>query len=318
MVGPARIYVCGVTPYDVTHLGHAATYAWVDVVTRLLRHVGIDTIVARNVTDVDDVLTRAAQSAGVPYDRFAAMHHYQFDHDMAALGIARPDHEPRAHRHITAVIRLTQALLDRGVAYERNGTVYHRGGGLVGAGRDRASALALLTAFGEDIDDAAKEDALDIPVWRASGPGDPAWPSPWGAGRPGWHAECAAMVLSIHGASVDIHAGGADLAFPHHACETLHAEAATGVSPFARTWLHAGTVMVSGDKMAKSTGNLVLVDDLLASHRAAAVRLLLLDRSWGRSWDFREADLDVPGAVAVAEEEGGAAARLLSQVLALG
>lgn len=354
IVGPARIYVCGVTPYDVTHLGHAATYAWVDVVTRLLRHVGIDTVVARNVTDVDDVLTRAARSAGVPYDRFAAMNQYQFDHDMAALGIARPDHEPRAHRHITGVIRLAEALLTRGVAYERGGTVYHRGAGLLASGGpDRATALHQLAAFGEDVDDAAKDDPLDIPVWRASGADDPAWPSPWGEGRPGWHAECAAMVLSIHGSSVDIHAGGADLAFPHHACESLHAEAVTGVTPFARSWLRVGTVQVAGEKMAKSTGNLVLVRDLLLDHAPSTIRMLLLDRPWSQEWDVRPDalsaaaarveqvhaaaarpdrsetgveevvrllldDLDVPAATATALEAGGRAARVLSQILVIG
>ncbi|MEZ5115384.1 MAG: class I tRNA ligase family protein [Candidatus Nanopelagicales bacterium] len=353
LVGPARVYVCGVTPYDVTHLGHAATFVWVDAVTRVLRQVGIEVTLTRNVTDVDDVLTAAARRAGTPYDQFAAIQQYQFDHDMSSLHVRRPDHEPRAHRHVRDVVRLAQALLDAGHAYEREGTVWFRGAGVAErAGLDRAAALSACAQFGETPDDPRKEDPLDVPVWRASGPDDPAWPSPWGSGRPGWHAECTAMVLSTYGPSIDLHAGGADLAFPHHAYEAAQAEAATGVVPFARSWMHVGTVLVDGVKMAKSTGNLVLVADLLERHRAAAVRLMLLDRPWAGSWDYApevadaaEArldelyaaagrpsgshaaehavvdalldDLDVPRALDLAVAEGGPAARLLTQVLAL-
>jgi cysteinyl-tRNA synthetase len=352
-VGPVRIYVCGVTPYDVTHLGHAATFVWVDALARVLRHASLDVIVTRNVTDVDDVLTEAARRADTPYDEYAAMQQYRFDHDMAELGVRRPDHEPRAHRFVGAVVRLAEALLEVGRAYEVNGTVYFTGAGVAErAGLTRAEALAACAQFGEFPDDDAKRDALDVPVWRASSGDDPAWPSPWGPGRPGWHAECTAMVLSTYGSSIDIHAGGADLAFPHHAYEAAQAEAATGVSPFARSWMRMGTVHVAGEKMAKSTGNLVLVSDLLADHRAAAIRLLLLDRRWEESWEFTSADLvaaegrldslyaaagrradgpgetevmrrllddlDVRSAMSVAMEEGGRSARVLMHVLGLG
>lgn len=353
IVGPARIYACGVTPYDVTHLGHAATFVWVDALVRVLRHVGLAPVVTRNVTDVDDVLTAAARRAGTPYDEFAAMQQYAFDHDMSELGVRRPDHEPRAHAHVGDVVRLAQALIDRGHAYAVGGTVYFRGSGVPArAGVDEATALALLREFGEQPDDPAKEDPLDVPVWRASGADDPAWPSPWGAGRPGWHAECTAMVLSGYGSSIDIHAGGADLGFPHHAYEAAQGEAATGVAPFARSWMRVGTVRIDGVKMAKSIGNLVLVGDLLRDHRAAAVRLMLLDRRWDEAWDYSPAlleraearvddlhaaagrreddpsaevevlrrlldDVDVPGAVGVALESGGRPARVLVQILGL-
>ncbi|MGA1090051.1 MAG: cysteine--tRNA ligase [Candidatus Nanopelagicales bacterium] len=353
LVGPARIYACGVTPYDVTHLGHAATFVWVDALVRTLRHANVTPIVTRNITDVDDVLTEAARKAGAPYDEFAAIHQYDFDHDMSHLGVRRPDHEPRAHQHIGSVVRLAAALLDRGAAYEVDGTVYVRGAiAVASAGLGEAEVLAALTEFGEDVDDRAKESPVDVPVWRASHGNDPAWPSPWGPGRPGWHAECTAMVLDTYGSSLDIHAGGADLAFPHHAYEAAQAEAATGVAPFARSWMRVGTVRIGGDKMAKSTGNLVLVSDLLKEHRGAALRLMILDRRWWEAWDFEPGllteaegrldalhaaagrrsdddaaeaevmrllldDIDVPSATAVALESGGRAARVLVQVLGL-
>ena len=353
MVGPVRLYVCGVTPYDVTHLGHAATFVWVDALVRALRAAHLQPIVTRNVTDVDDVLTEAARRAGSPYDEYAAIHQYSFDHDMSELGVRRPDFEPRAHRYVGGVVRLAQALLDRGAAYEVKGTVYFRGAAVPGlAGLDEATAREQFAEFGEDLADESKEHPFDVPVWRASQDGDPAWPSPWGLGRPGWHAECTAMVLSQYGSSVDIHAGGADLAFPHHAYEAAQAEAATGVAPFARAWMRVGTVRIGGEKMAKSTGNLVLVADLLQDHRPGALRLMILERHWSEGWDYspellvaaegrldalhtaagrrgddeaaeREVvrrlldDVDVAGAIGVAQEAGGRSARVLIQVLGL-
>ena len=338
---------------DVTHLGHAATFVWVDALVRVLRHSGMRPMVTRNVTDVDDVLTASARRAGAPYDEFAAVQQYNFDHDMGHLGVRRPDREPRAHQHIADVVRLAQALMERGRAYEVNGTVYFRGDGIAAsAGLGESEARALLAEFGESLDDPQKESVWDVPVWRASGDGDPAWPSPWGPGRPGWHAECTAMVLDSYGSSVDIHAGGADLAFPHHAYESAQAEAATDVRPFARAWMRVGTVRIDGAKMAKSTGNLVLVSDLLRDHRAEAIRLLILDRRWSDAWEYTaqslaeaegrldalhvaagrrgddehaEAevlrhlldDLDVPGALSIALEAGGRPARQLAQVLGL-
>jgi cysteinyl-tRNA synthetase len=216
----------------------------------------------------------------------------------------------------------------------------------------RDEALALLAQNGGRNDDPAKADPLDQAIWQASAAGEPAWPSPWGPGRPGWHAECTAMALSTYGPSLDLHAGGADLRFPHHAFEAAQAEAATGVAPFARSWLHVGTVRIGGDKMAKSTGNLVFVADLIAQSSGAAVRLLLLDRSWSAPWDYTPGELtdavakldalhvaagrptgsetaqdavlealadnlDVPRALGIALEAGGQAARDLVQVLAL-
>jgi cysteinyl-tRNA synthetase len=353
VVGRARIYVCGVTPYDVTHLGHAATFVWVDAADRVLRRLGVQAEVCRNVTDVDDVLFDAATKAGAHYDRFAAVQQFHFDRDMEALGVRRPAHEPRAHTFVPQVIELAATLLANGSAYLAGGSVYFHGGPVADrAGLFRDDAVALLAQNGGRNDDPAKVDPLDQAVWQHSEAGEPAWPSPWGPGRPGWHAECTAMALSTYGPSLDLHAGGADLRFPHHAFEAAQAESATGVTPFARSWMHVGTVRINGEKMAKSTGNLVFVTDLVAQSSGPVVRMLLLDRRWDLPWDYTPvalteaaarldalhvaagrptgsatatpavldalADgLDINRAIDVATEAGGAAARDLVQVLAL-
>jgi len=292
LVGRARVYACGITPYDVTHLGHAATFVWVDTLARVLRADGAEVIVCRNVTDVDDVLLAAANRAGSPYDRFAAIQQFYFDRDMAALGVAQPAIQPRAHAYIGQVIALAAGLLAQGAAYERDGHVYFRGASTAAlAVPDAAAALRLAAEYGDHPDDPRKDDPFDVAVWQASRDDEPAWASPWGAGRPGWHAECAAMALHAFGPAVDVQAGGADLRFPHHAYQAALAEALTGVAPFARARLTAGTVRVGGAKMAKSVGNLVLVTDLLRDYPAAAVRLLILDRRWDADWDYEPADL---------------------------
>jgi cysteinyl-tRNA synthetase len=359
----ARIYACGITPYDVTHLGHAATFVWVDALGRVLRYLGVEPEVCRNITDVDDVLDAAAGRAGTAFDAFAAVQQFEFDQDMTALSVRAPEHEPRAHRYVEHVIRLAAGLLDTGAAYVSQGSVYFRGEGVAdGAGLGNQAALRLAAEYAGRPDDPAKDDPLDVAVWQTAaaagwqaGETDhPAWQSPWGPGRPGWHAECAAMAMSVFGPAVDIHAGGADLRFPHHAYHAAMTQAFTGVRPYARAWFHAGVVTIDGAKMAKSTGNLVLLDKLLADHPAAAVRLMILDRRWGEGWDYRpelltaatdrldalyqaagragvgddtaEAaqlrlllaeDLNVPAALDLAIEAGGAPARTLASTLRL-
>ena len=293
LVGRARVYACGITPYDVTHVGHAATFVWIDTLARVLRDAGADVVICRNVTDVDDVLLAAADRAGAPYDRFAAIQQFYFDRDMAALGVGQPAQQPRAHAYIGQAIALAAGLLERGAAYERGGQVWFRGAAAAHAAvPDRELALRLAAEYGDDPADERKDDPFDVAVWRVSHGGEPGWASPWGTGRPGWHAECAAMALHAFGPAVDVQAGGGDLCFPHHACQAAMAEAFTGVTPFARVRFNVGVVRVAGAKMAKSTGNLVLVGDLLKEHSAAAVRLLILDRHWGRDWDFSPAGLD--------------------------
>lgn len=291
VVGRARMYVCGITPYDTTHLGHARTFVWADVAARVLRLTGARVEVCRNVTDVDDVLTSAARRAGSPYDSFAAVQQFYFERDMTALGVQPVAHEPRAHAHVPGVVALARALLDLGHAYERDGAVYFRGAGVrERAGLGPEEAAPLLAEFGDEP--GGGDDPADVAIWRPSGQGEPGWPSEWGDGRPGWHAECAAMALTTFGPALDLHAGGADLRFPHHAYEAAMAEAVTGVRPFARAWMHVGIVRVDGAKMAKSAGNLVFAADLLGRYPPGAVRLLLLGHPWARDWDYRPEGLE--------------------------
>ncbi|HEV7451992.1 MAG TPA: cysteine--tRNA ligase [Pseudonocardiaceae bacterium] len=353
IVSPARLYICGITPYDITHLGHASTFVWADTAAAVLRLAGAETVTCRNVTDVDDVLTRAALQRGRHFDEFALEQEYLFGRDMTALRVRRPEYEPRARHHVGRVVQLAAALLTTGHAYQRDGAVYFRGADVpakTGLTLDRAEQLA--AEFGDRSDNLERDDPFDVPVWRPSADDQPGWPSPWGRGRPGWHAECAAIALGVLGPAVDVLAGGADLDFPHHAYQAAMVEAATGVGPFARTEFPVGTVTVGGAKMAKSMGNLVLVGDLLEHHPAAAVRLLLLNRPWCQAWNFRPEDIDgetsqldrlysaagtartspaatdavtaalvndlnVPAALAIGEESGGDAARLVLRTLAL-
>ncbi|SNS11485.1 class I tRNA ligase family protein [Actinomadura mexicana] len=354
VVGPARMYVCGITPYDATHLGHARTFVWADVAARVLRHAGGEVRVCRNVTDVDDVLDQAAHRAGSPYDSFAAVQQFYFERDLEALGVHAVDHQPRAHNHVSEVVALAQGLLASGHAYLRDGAVYFRGGEVPRrAGLDVGRARELLAEYGDAPDDPGKADPFDVALWRPSRSGEPAWPSPWSAGRPGWHAECSAMAMTTFGPALDLHAGGVDLRFPHHAYEAAMAEALTGVRPFSRAWLHVGMVCRDGTKMAKSTGNLVLVSDLVQDHPSSAVRFMLLAEPWAQECDYtpdaldRAAagldrllgaagrgrsspaaetavtralldELDVGTALAVAEQEGGRTARLVARILAVG
>jgi cysteinyl-tRNA synthetase len=293
LMGTGRIYVCGITPYDVTHLGHAATFMWADMAARILHLTENPVEVCRNITDVDDHLLIQAREQGVSWKSLATQQSYRFEHDMEMLGITHPAFEPRSHDHVDGVIVLAAELLARGVAYERNGSVYFRGAAVHDSvGLDREEAMSLAAVHGGHPDDPNKDDPLDAALWVRSIGDEPAWPSPWGPGRPGWHAECTAMALTTFGATVDLHAGGADLVFPHHAYEAAQAEAFTGVRPFARSWMHVGTVMAGAEKMAKSTGNLVFVHDLLERWSAPAIRLLILSRPWHEPWEFDESELD--------------------------
>lgn len=292
-LGRLRTYVCGITPYDTTHLGHAFTFTWVDTLARVMDHVGAHMEVCRNVTDVDDDLLREARRKNEPWQMVANQQLYQFEDDMRKLRVRRPEFEPLARDYVNEVIFLALALIERGAAYQRGDSVYFRGAAMAErAGIDEATALAGHAAAHGNLDDPAKEHPLDAVVWQPSGEHEPRWSSPFGEGRPGWHVECAAMATSIFGLAIDIHAGGEDLAFPHHTYESAMAEAATGVTPYARAWMHMGTVRTNGEKMAKSTGNLVFVRDLLEVWEPEVVRLMLLDRPWNEAWDYEPALLD--------------------------
>jgi L-cysteine:1D-myo-inositol 2-amino-2-deoxy-alpha-D-glucopyranoside ligase len=295
--GPiVSLYVCGVTPYDTTHLGHAFSYASFDVLIRLLHYLGHDVRYTQNVTDIDDDILRRAKQLGVPWDRLGREQTALYQRDMAALNILPPTHFPLATGEIARMIAVIGRLLDGGNAYRVGSQVYFasrtypRFGSLSRLAREQMEARFEET--GDSPDNPEKRDTLDFVLWKGSGPGEPAWPSPWGPGRPGWHIECSAMAMHYLGPSIDIHGGGDDLIFPHHSCEMAQCESSTGVAPFAKIWMHNGAVLLGGVKMSKSLGNLVMVRQLLGRFPADAIRLYLLRHHYRESFTYEERDLE--------------------------
>jgi L-cysteine:1D-myo-inositol 2-amino-2-deoxy-alpha-D-glucopyranoside ligase len=290
--GPlVTMYTCGITPYDATHVGHAATYVFYDVVQRRLRDAGHETQCVRNVTDVDDDILRRARELGVHYLDLAAEETARFQADMRALNLLPVFSEPPASSAIHDILGFIGMVLDRGHAYQSGGAVYfsvgsfERFGQVSHLGRDEM--LALAAERGGNPDDPAKRDPLDFVLWQPSAPDEPAWDSLWGPGRPGWHIECSALALRELGTTLDLHGGGTDLIFPHHECEAAQSEAATG-EPFVRHWLHAPMVELDGVKMSKSLGNLVFISELVKDWDPMAVRLALLDHHYRRPWAWRD------------------------------
>jgi L-cysteine:1D-myo-inositol 2-amino-2-deoxy-alpha-D-glucopyranoside ligase len=284
-----RMYVCGITPYDATHLGHASTFLAYDVLVRALIDRGHRVRMVRNVTDVDDPLFAKARELGVHYLDLAAAEERRFDADMLALNAIAPDSAPRASSAISDIRRLIGAVLDAGRAYTSGGAVYFAAaespslGSL--SGLDREAMLDLAARRGGNIDDPSKRDPLDFVLWQPSAADEPAWDSPWGPGRPGWHVECSALVLRELGETIDIHGGGADLIYPHHECETLQSEAATGVE-FARYWMHAALISMNGEKMSKSLGNLVFIDRLRAEWEPVVIRAGITGHHYRTEWEW--------------------------------
>jgi len=290
------MYTCGITPYDSAHLGHAAVYVTYDVLQRRLRDLGHETLCVRNITDVDDDILRKARELGVHYLDLAAEEIARFDADMKALGLLPAFSEPRATSAIPDILGFIGMVLDTGHAYRAGGAVYFdvssfpRFGHLSHLERDEMIELA--AANGGRPDDPHKDDPLDFVLWQPSVPGEPAWESLWGPGRPGWHIECSALAMRELGATIDLHGGGSDLIFPHHECESAQSEAATG-SRFVRHWMHVGMVRLDGEKMSKSLGNLVFVHRLREDgHDPAAIRLALLSHSYRASWEWKATMLD--------------------------
>jgi L-cysteine:1D-myo-inositol 2-amino-2-deoxy-alpha-D-glucopyranoside ligase len=291
----ARMYVCGITPYDATHLGHAATYLAFDLVHRMWLDAGHEVVHVQNVTDVDDPLLERAERDGVDWTDLAVRETRLFGEDMTALRVIPPRHYVGAVEAIPEILPLIRRLFDVGAAYLVDDDVYFsvdaapRFG--YESGLDPATMAALFAERGGDPDRPGKKHPLDPVLWRAARPGEPCWPgqpaADIAAGRPGWHVECAAIALGRLGMAFDVQGGGSDLAFPHHEMSAAHAESATGQWPFARHYVHAGMIGLDGEKMSKSRGNLVLVSTLRAAGvDPAAVRLALLaghyraDREW--------------------------------------
>ena len=314
--GPVvTMYTCGITPYDATHIGHAAVYISYDVLQRRLRDRGHETRVVRNVTDVDDDILRRARQLGVHYLDLAAAETARFDDDMRALDMLPCWSEPRATSAIADIRGFIGMVLDRGYAYQAGGGVYFDVSRFERFGQvshlDRDEMLRLAGERGGNIDDPHKSDPLDFVLWQPSADDEPSWESLWGPGRPGWHIECSALALRELGTTIDLHGGGADLIFPHHECEAAQSEAATG-EPFVRHWMHQAMVRMDGEKMSKSLGNLVFVSELRKVWDTRSVRLGVIAHHYRDSWEW---DADVMPAAAArlarwlapADPEGDAA-----------
>ncbi len=287
-----RLYVCGVTPYDSGHIGHAFTFCTFDILVRFVEAAGVRVRYVQNVTDVDDPLFERARRDGVDWRDLAEHEVAVYVRDMESLGWRTPDVMPRVSGEISPILRAATQLNSRGYAYRTDALYFdvsrYRGYGRL-SHRTRRSMIRKLREEGllGTVGPGAKRDARDFPLWRASRPEEPAWPSRFGAGRPGWHIECSAMAMRYLGEQIDIHGGGRDLAFSHHESERAQSECLTGKVPFARAWMHTGLVRYEGKKMSKSLGNLVLVPQALERAPAAAVRLYLASHRYGRDWEFR-------------------------------
>ena len=295
-VGPeVKMYVCGITPYDSTHLGHAATYLSYDLLVRRLEDLGHEVRMVRNVTDVDDSILPKARELGVPYLELAAAELERFRSDMSALDMRPPIAEPRATESIDGMIELIDTLLQREHAYLTHGTVYFdistfpRFGELSHYSREHM--LRLAEARGGKPDDPHRRDPLDFVLWQPSLADEPAWRAPFGVGRPGWHVECSVMAMQSLGPTIDLHGGGTDLIFPHHECEIAQSESVTG-QPFVRHWMHSAMVSYEGEKMSKSLGNLVFVSELLKVADARAIRLTLMRHHYRAGFEWHDTDLD--------------------------
>ena len=261
--GRVRLYVCGITVYDFCHIGHMRMMVAFDVIQRYLRYSGYAVDYVRNITDIDDKIIRRAAENGESIEALTGRFIQATDEDAAKLGIARPDHEPRATQHLPQIVELIQKLIARGHAYAAaNGDVMYAVASFPGYGQLSGKKLEDLRAGARVDVDEAKRDPLDFVLWKHSKPGEPNWPSPWGAGRPGWHIECSAMSMALLGDHFDIHGGGMDLKFPHHENEIAQSCGATGAH-FANYWLHNGFVNVDSEKMSKSLGNFFTLREVL-------------------------------------------------------
>ncbi|HEV7662528.1 MAG TPA: cysteine--tRNA ligase [Chloroflexota bacterium] len=306
--GPIKLYVCGVTPYDTTHLGHAFTFVQFDTLVRALRWLDPDREVTyvQNVTDIDDSILARARKLGVDWRALGDEQTAQYRVDMRALNVADPTHFVRATDALGTIHDLIARLIGAGAAYVvEGGTVFFRMQSAPTYGElsklPRSKMLEIASQQDDaDVDDPRKEDPLDWALWKGwSGKSDePCWGSPWGGGRPGWHIECSALCYQYLGPQVTIHGGGADLVFPHHESEIAQSEKATGARPFVQIWSHVAMVRMDGEKMSKSLGNMVFVRDLLKRYSADAIRLCLLGHHYRTVWEWSPAEMDNAAALA--------------------
>lgn len=271
------MYVCGVTPYSDAHIGHAMSYIIFDVIRRYIKFSGYKLKFIQNVTDVDDKIIDRANKKGIPAVELAEQYSESFMADMDALNVVRADFYPRATGEIDKIIEMVQGLIDKGYAYEANGSVYFRVSKVPDYGKLAHRTLDSMMAGARIEIEQDKEHPMDFTLWKASKPGEPSWTSPWGEGRPGWHIECSAMSVKYLGDTIDIHGGGSDLIFPHHENEIVQSECFTGKKPFAKYWMHNGLLQFGGDKMSKSLGNLITIKNALQKYSVDTIRIFILN-----------------------------------------
>ncbi len=290
-----RIYVCGITPYDSTHLGHANTYLTYDLLVRRLESLGHKVRLVRNITDVDDSILPKARELGVDFLELAAAETARFEGDMVSLETRPPEAQPRATEWVKEMVELIGRLDAGGHVYVVDGTVFfdvttfETFGEM--SGYDEVTMIEMSRERGGNPDDPHRRNPLDFVLWQPSLPDEPSWDSPWGPGRPGWHIECSAMSMSLLGNTLDIHGGGSDLVFPHHEAERAQSEAATGET-FVRYWMHCGMVAYQGRKMSKSLGNLVFVSELAKIADPRALRLALMAHHYRSDWEWFDTYID--------------------------
>jgi cysteinyl-tRNA synthetase len=289
--GKVGMYVCGMTVYDLCHLGHARVLTAFDVIARYLRHKGYDVNYVRNITDIDDKIISRAKENGEAFDVLTERFINEMHVDSKALGIQMPTSEPRATAHIDGIITMVQTLIEKGYAYAAdNGDVYYSVRKFEGYGKLSGKVLDELEAGARIEIDEVKQDPLDFVLWKHAKADEPHWDSPWGIGRPGWHIECSVMSTCCLGNNFDIHGGGPDLKFPHHENEIAQSEAATG-SRYANNWMHAGAVRIDGEKMSKSLGNFFTIREILEKYHPETVRFFLLSSQYRSSINYSEDSL---------------------------
>jgi len=285
--GEARVYVCGVTVYDLCHIGHARSAIVFDVMRRYLRFRDYKVTFIKNYTDVDDRIIRRANEEGVSASVISERYIAEYQTDMASIGVPPADVEPKATEHIPQMVALIQRLIARGVAYALEGDVYFEVRRFPSYGKLSGKNLDELEAGARVEVDERKRDPLDFALWKASKPGEPSWPSPWGPGRPGWHIECSAMAMQYLGDTFDLHGGGEDLIFPHHENEIAQSEGATG-KPFVHCWAHNGFVNLNAEKMSKSLGNTLWIRDMVRRHDPESLRLYFLGTHYRHPLEYAD------------------------------
>ena len=289
--GKVNMYVCGITPYSASHIGHAMMSVIFDVVRRYLEFKGYDVRHIQNFTDIDDKMILAANSTGIDVADLAESNITDYLAEMDALNVARAHEYPRATAEIGKITEIIAKLIEKGYAYPVAGDVYFRVNRAEDYGKLSHRDLDGLIAGARVEVDERKEDAMDFALWKSQKPGEPAWDSPWGMGRPGWHIECSAMAIKYLGSSIDIHGGGRDLIFPHHENEIAQSESFTDEVPFSRFWMHNGMLRLGEDKMSKSIGNIVTVGEALSSYSPDALRLFFLSSHYRAPLLYTEANV---------------------------